>query len=69
MATDQITWHSLKNTSAWDFPGSPVVKNLCSKAGAAGSIPVQGAKISQASWPKKKKKKTHKVEALLKQIQ
>ena len=57
MATDQITWHSLKNTSAWDFPGSPVVKNLCSKAGAAGSIPVQGANYTALLAKKKKKKK------------
>ena len=28
-----------------DFPGGPVVKNLPSKAGDAGSIPGQGTKI------------------------
>ena len=27
--------------SSWDFPGVPVVKTLCSKAGGLGSIPGQ----------------------------
>ena len=36
-----------------DFPGSPVVKTLPSKARGAGSIPRQGAKIPHASRPKK----------------
>ena len=35
-----------------DFPGSPVVKILLSKAGAAGLITGWGAKIPYASWPK-----------------
>ena len=35
-----------------DFPGSPVVKTSPSNAGGAGSIPGQGTKIPQASWPK-----------------
>ena len=30
-----------------DFPGGPVVKALPSKAGGVGSIPSQGARISQ----------------------
>ena len=30
---------------SWDFPGSPVVKNLHSSAGDAGLIPGQGTKI------------------------
>ena len=33
----------------WDFPGGPVVKNLPSNAGNAGSIPGQGTKISHAA--------------------
>ena len=32
-----------------DFPGSPVVKNLPSKVGDAGSIPDQGTKIPHAT--------------------
>ena len=36
----------------WDFPGGPVVKTSPSNAGNAGSIPGQGAKIPQVSWPK-----------------
>ena len=31
-----------------DFPGGPVVKNLPSNAGDAGSIPVRGTKIPHA---------------------
>ena len=37
---------------ARDFPGGPVVKTLPSNAGGVGSVPGQGAKILQASWPK-----------------
>ena len=40
-----------------DFLGHLVVKTLPSSAGVAGLIPGQGAKISPAFWPKKKKKK------------
>ena len=36
----------------WDFPGDPAVKTWPSNAGGGGSIPGQGAKILQASWPK-----------------
>ena len=36
------------------FPGGPVVKTLPSSAGGAGSIPVQEAKIPNASQLKKK---------------
>ena len=32
----------------WDFPGGPVVKNLPSNAGDAGSIPGWGTKIPHA---------------------
>ena len=32
-----------------DFPGGPVVKNLPSNAGDAGSIPGQGTKIPHAA--------------------
>ena len=35
-----------------DYPGSSVVKILPSNAGDASSIPVKGAKIPCASWPK-----------------
>ena len=34
---------------SWVFPGSPVVKNLPSNAGDAGSIPGQETKISYAT--------------------
>ena len=43
---------TVRNSSARDFPGGPVVKTLPSIAGIAGSIPGQGAKISHAFWPK-----------------
>ena len=43
-----------------DFPGGPVVKTSPSKAGGVYSIPGRGAKIPNASWPKK-----HKTEAIL----
>ena len=32
----------------WDFPGGPVLKNPPSNAGATGSIPGRGTKISHA---------------------
>ena len=32
----------------WDFPGGPVIKNLPSNAGDAGSIPGRGTKIPHA---------------------
>ena len=34
------------------LPGSPVVRTSPSNAGGLGSIPSQGAKIPNASWPK-----------------
>ena len=34
------------------FPGGPMVKTSPASAGGAGSIPGQGVKIPQASWPK-----------------
>ena len=37
---------------SWNFPGGPVVKTSASNAGSAGLIPVWGAKIPHASWPK-----------------
>ena len=53
-------------TKVWslgDFPGGPMIKT--SNAGSVGSIPGQGAKILQASWPKnqniKQKQYYHKV--------
>ena len=33
----------------WNIPGGPVVKNLLSNAGDAGSIPGRGTKIPHAS--------------------
>ena len=33
----------------WDFPGSPVVKNLPCNAGDGGSVPGGRAKIPQAT--------------------
>ena len=36
-----------------DFPGGPVLKTPPSNAGGAGLTPSQGAKISDASGPKK----------------
>ena len=41
-----------------DFPGVLVVKTSPSNARGEGSIPGWGAKIPQALWTKKKKKKT-----------
>ena len=40
-----------------DFPHGPVGKISPSSVGDVDSIPGQGAKISYAPWPKKKKKK------------
>ena len=42
----------LEKTIIRDFPGGPLIKPSSSNAGSAGSIPVQGANISHASWPK-----------------
>ena len=39
---------ALKIKHFWDLPGGPVVKNLTSNAGDAGSIPGQGTKIPHA---------------------
>ena len=39
----------IKTINLWDFPGGPVVKNLPSNAGDAGSIPGQGTKIPHAA--------------------
>ena len=41
-------WCSLLKALSWDFPGSPVVKNLPLKAGDAGLIPGPGTKILHA---------------------
>ena len=40
-----------------NFPGHPGIKTSPSNAGAAGSIPGQGAKILHALWQKTKKQK------------
>ena len=45
-----------------DFPGSPVVKTSPSNAEGAGLIPGWGAKVPNASWPRKPR---HKTEAML----
>ena len=45
---EQIGVH-VKNVMSWDFPGGPVVKNLPSSAGDAGSIPGWGTKIPPAA--------------------
>ena len=42
----------LKKAWCRDFRGGPGVKISSSNAGAAGSIPSWGAKITYASWPK-----------------
>ena len=42
---------SLKIPSG-NFPGGQVVKTSPSNAGGKGSIPLRGAKIFHASWPK-----------------
>ena len=41
----RIVWRFLKKTGNRDFPGGPVVKNLPSNAGDAGSIPGWGTRI------------------------
>ena len=46
-----------KSNRRGTFLGGPVVKTLTSSEAGMGSIPGWGAKISQALWPKKKKKK------------
>ena len=43
---------SSKKNVLRDFLGGPVVKTLPSNSGGVGSIPGQGTKIPQASWPK-----------------
>ena len=43
--------HSYPHTPG-DYPGGPVVKTSSSNAGGVFSIPVRGAKIPPASWPK-----------------
>ena len=40
---------SLGKNQKWDFPGSPVVKNLPSNAGDMSSIPGQRTEIPQTS--------------------
>ena len=42
-----------------DFPGGSVVKTSPSSVGGAGSLPVQGAKILHACWPKPIKQKQY----------
>ena len=43
-------WREFKiYTCLWDFPGGPVVKNLPSNAGDAGSIPGRGTRIPHAA--------------------
>ena len=47
-ATMENSVEFLKKTGNRDFPGGPVVKNLPSNAGDAGSIPGQETKIPHA---------------------
>ena len=47
-----------------DFPGSPVVRTLPSKAEGTSSIPGQGANIPHALGPKKPKHKTDVTESI-----
>lgn len=44
-----------------DFSSGLAVKTSPSNAGGASSIPIWGAKISHATWPKKTKHKTEAV--------
>ena len=57
-----------KKTGNLGLPGGPVVKKTL-PSNAGDSIPGQGARIPHASWPKKKKKRKHKPEAILYQVQ
>ena len=52
-------WHRVG-----DFPCSPVVRTLPSKAGGTSSIPGQGANIPHALGPKKPKHKTDVTESI-----
>ena len=42
----------LKMSSSQDFPGGPGLRTPCFHCKCAGSIPGQGAKISNGLWPK-----------------
>ena len=53
--------YSLTITFVRDFSGGLVGETSPSKAGGVGLIPGQGAKISDASWPKKTQKETEAV--------
>ena len=45
---------------SWVLPGGSMMRTSPSNAGGTGSIPAQGAKISEASWPPKQKHKQQK---------
>ena len=48
-AKEVVGKREFKICKFWDFPGGPVVKNLPSNAGDAGSIPGLGTKIPHAA--------------------
>ena len=50
----------MKKREHWDFPASPVVKNLPSNAGGTGLILCQGTKILHAMYHHPNQKKKHK---------
>ena len=41
--------HTNQENNFRDFPGGPMIKNLCSNAGDAGLIPGSGTKIPRAA--------------------
>ena len=44
-----MIFHVSKKVGKWDFPGSPVVRNILCNAGDTGLIPGQGIKIPHAT--------------------
>ena len=48
----QISFKYMHRKKPGDFPGGPLVKTLPSYATDEGLIPVWGAKIPYALWPK-----------------
>ena len=48
MFTNTLISRERKMLFLWDFPGGPVVMNLPSNVGDAGSVPGQGAKFPHA---------------------
>ena len=54
-----INKFDFKTYICWDFPGHPVVKNLCFHCKGIGSISGQGTKIPHAAWCSQKNKNMH----------